>query len=205
MAYSDITLTDLKRKFNIGSQIVDLFDKNQINPLQPDTFLQQQLEEAGELPMKSEKSRSELVVFPILMNLRRTNNDFFTIHSGDVLKADEENGLTGPVDFILAKDNQKYSINTPITTIVDQAENHDIEFGIYRCAAQMYGAFLFNQQLNTSVDKIYGCTTTGDDWKFMCLENDMVFVDQAIYYRSDIEKILGIFQFIIDYYKAILN
>lgn len=205
MAYSDFTLIELQRRFNIENKVVDLFDKNQINPLQASTFLQQQLKEAKEMPLYTEKARSELLVFPILMSLWRVNGKFFTIHSGDILKADEEKGLTGAIYFILSKDNQQYSINTPITIIVHQAKDHDIEFGINQCGAQLYGAFIFNEQSKTPIEKIYGCATTGDDWKFMCLENNIIQVDRTTYYKSDLDKILGVFQVIIDYYKATLN
>ena len=62
-----------------------------------------------------------------------------------------------------------------------------------------------SEQSKTSVEKIYGCATTGDDWKFMCLEDNIIKVDRTTYYKSDLEKILGVFQVIMDYYKAMLN
>ena len=39
MAYSDFTLIELQRRFNIVNKVVDLFDNNQINPLQPSAHL----------------------------------------------------------------------------------------------------------------------------------------------------------------------
>lgn len=204
MTYSDFTLTHLQRKFNINSKVLDLFDKNQINSIQPSNFLRQQLEEAAELPLWTEKARSELIILPVLMEMRRINKKFFTIYSGSVLNVDKEKGLTGECDFLLTKDTGSFPINHPIITIAE-AKKQDMEAGINQCAAQLYGAFIFNEQSGTPVDKIYGCATTGDDWKFMCLENNVIFVDKMIYYKSDMEKILGVFQVIIDYYKTILN
>lgn len=204
MAYSDFTLIELQRRFDIENKVVDLFDSNQINPLQPSAHLLKQLNEAERLPIRSEKARSELIILPILLETWRINNYFFTIYSGDVLIADKEKGLTGECDFILAKDTDSFSINSPIITIAE-AKKQDMEKGINQCGAQLYGIFIFNEQSKTPVEKIYGCATTGDDWKFMCLENNIIKVDRTTYYKSDLEKILGVFQVIVDYYKAILN
>lgn len=204
MAYSDFTLTHLQRKFGIGSRKVDLFDKKEINLLPPSAFLQQQLEEAKELPLWTEKARSELIILPVLMEMRRVNQKFFTIYSGSVLNVDKENGLTGECDFILTKDTDSVAINYPIITIAE-AKNQDMQAGIRQCAAQLYGAFKFNEQSGITVDKIYGCATTGEIWQFMCLEGSTFFVDKTTYFNSEVDKILGVFQVIIDYYKAILN
>jgi len=204
MAYSDFTLTDLHRKFGIGSQNVDLFEEKQINPLQPSAFLQQQLEEAKELPMWTEKARSELIILPVLMEMRRVSEKFFTIYSGGVLNVDRENGLVAECDFILTKDTGSVSINYPIITIAE-AKNQDMQAGINQCAAQLYGAVKFNEQSSATVGKIYGCATTGQVWKFMCLDNSTFFLDKTTYFSSEVDKILGVFQVIVNYYKAILN
>jgi len=109
MAYTDFSLNDLKHKFNVNNKIVSLF-KDTALKIQPSKLLIQQLAEAEELPIRSEKARSELVVMPVLLELRRNNNKFFTIYSGDTLVADKSKGLTGECDFILAKDTQSFSI-----------------------------------------------------------------------------------------------
>jgi len=204
MAYSDFTLMDLQAKFELGHEIVDLFDKHQINPLQPSDFLQKQLSEARKLPIKSEKSRSELLILPILLESRRINNDFFTVYSGDTLTADKEKGLSGECDYIITKDTNSYYVNNPIITIAE-AKKQDIELGINQCSAQLYGAYTFNQQFNSSVSKIYGCTTTGEVWKFILLENNVLQIDRNEYFLNEVDKILGVFQVIVDYYKVILN
>lgn len=204
MAYSDFTLTDLQRKFNLENKVVELFDKNRIQPIQPSDFLQQQLNEARGLPIKSEKSRSELLILPIILEARRINNNFFTVYSGDILTVDREKGLSGECDFVITKDTDSYSINNPIITIAE-AKKQDIELGVNQCSAQLYGAYLFNQQFDSSVSKVYGCTTTGELWKFICLENNLLQIDRNDYYLNEVDKILGVFQVIIDYYKTILN
>ncbi|MEM6965494.1 MAG: hypothetical protein AAF573_12055 [Bacteroidota bacterium] len=73
MAYKDFTLSDLREKFQIENKVIDLFDDKSLLSVPPSEFLQQQLEEAQELPIKSEKARSELIISPILLELRRIN------------------------------------------------------------------------------------------------------------------------------------
>ncbi|MEN0051346.1 MAG: hypothetical protein AAF806_30050 [Bacteroidota bacterium] len=203
MAYSDFTLSDLQTQFGIRNQVVDLFDDAKIEPLKLSKILAQQLQEAEELPIKSEKARSELIITPILLELRRINKKFFTIYSGDTLVADKDRGLVGECDFILAKETGSFSINVPIISIVE-AKKQDMESGINQCAAQLYGAKVFNEKSNTILSKIYGCVTTADNWKFMVIEGDLIKIDNATYYKSEIGKVLSIFQEIIDYYKSVL-
>lgn len=204
MAYKDFTLLDLRDKFQIENKVTNLFDDTKLEPILLSDFLKQQLEEAQELPIKSEKARSELIISPILLELRRINNKFFTIYSGDSLIVDRDKGLTGECDFIIAKDTGSFSINLPILTIVE-AKRQNIELGINQCAAQLYGAYLFNKKSGRELKKIYGCVTTADDWKFMKLEGSTIEIDKSTYYKSELGKILRIFQEIIDYYKNVLK
>ena len=79
-----------------------------------------------------------------------------------------------------------------------EAKRHDIESGIPQCAAQMLGAQIFNKNENTKIKCIYGCVTTGDDWQFLKLDDEL-FIDERKYYLGNVAQILGIFQSIIDY------
>lgn len=201
MAYPDFTLSDLQKKFKISNKVVDLFDNEHIKLLEPSKVLSDQLKEAVLLPIKSEKARSELIVMPILMELRKRNDRFFTIYSGDSLVVDKERGLIGECDFIIAKETGSFSINTPLIAIVE-AKRQDLELGINQCSAQLYGAYLLNKQMGTVINKVYGCVTTADSWKFLRLQENLIEIDQTTYYRSEINKILGVLQEIIDYYKG---
>ena len=160
---------------------------------------QKPLSLARELPVRSEKAKSELLVLPILLELRSRNNKFFTIYSGDILNADKEKGLIGECDFLLAKDTGSFSINYPIIQLVE-AKRNDIEEGLRQCAAQLVGARLFNEKKGVIIPKLYGCATTGDDWQFLVLEDDLT-IDNQKYYLNDIGRLLAVFQTIVDYCK----
>lgn len=201
MAYSDFTLFDLEEKFGVKHQRKNLNFSSQ--PIKVSERLRFELDESTEMPIKSEKARSEWIVVPILKELRLLNNKFFTIYSGDTLIGDRETGLQGECDFILTKDAQSYDISVPIFQIVE-AKRNDLEEGIRQCAAQLVGAKKYNERKGVKIDKLYGCTTTGDNWQFIEY-SDKLYIDNKKYYLVEIEQLLGIFQSIIDYYKNTLN
>lgn len=197
MAYSDFTLDDLEKKFGIKNRKKNLFAK--VQAIKPSQRLQEDLELAAELPLRSEKAKSESIVLPILIELRRNNNKYFTIYSGENLSGDEMSGLRGECDFILAKDINSYSMNYPIIQVVE-AKRNDIEEGVRQCAAQLLGAKKFNENKGVQLEKLYGCATTGDDWVFIELSTEL-YIDTKKYYLAEIGELLGIFQSIINYYK----
>jgi hypothetical protein len=50
-------------------------------------------------------------------------------------------------------------------------------------------------------EKLYGCTTTGDDWIFLELVENQLTIDNRKYYLVEIRELLGVFQYIIDSFK----
>jgi hypothetical protein len=117
MAYTDFTLKSLYTKFGINNKIATLFPT--LHPIAPSDWLKDMLQKAALLPLRSEKAKSEMIVFPILLELRNRNDNFITIYSGDHLNADEANGLKGECDFIITKDTGSYELNYPIIQVVE--------------------------------------------------------------------------------------
>lgn len=201
MAYGDFTLDEIEMKFGIKNRVERVFEEFQ--SVIPSENLLTALQSAAELPVRSEKARSESIVYPILLEMRNRNHKFFTIHSGDNLDVDKEKGLVGQCDFILAKDIRTFNLNYPIIQIVE-AKRNDIEVGVPQCAAQLIGAHLFNQKKKIEIERIYGCVTTGQEWLFMFLENNELTVDNKMYFLVEIEELLGAFQQMLDYYQEVL-
>lgn len=202
MAYSEYSLAQLESKFGIKNRQERLF--RQVNEVEPSEKLKDAMSLLEEIPTRSEKAKSELIVMPILLELRTRNNKFFTIYSGENLNADDENGLKGECDFILAKDIHTFDLNYPIIQIVE-AKKNDIEIGVPQCAAQLVGAKIFNEKKGIHLEKLYGCVTTGDDWLFMVYEKDKgIVIDTRKYSLVKLSEILGVLQEIMDYYKEIL-
>jgi hypothetical protein len=200
MAYTDFTLDIIEERFGIKNQVKPLFAN--IQPVSASEWLLTTLNYAQDLPIRSEKARSEWLVSPILTELRNRNDKYFTIYSGDTLNVDEQKGLRGECDFILSKNTGTFNISFPIFQIVE-AKKNDLELGVAQCAAQLIGAKIFNQSKGVELKYIYGCVTTGREWMFLCLNDDLL-IDQNTYNITQLEVLLGVFQKIIDHYKAIL-
>lgn len=198
MAYTDFSLRDLQIKFGIQNKVISLFEK--FAPLSPSEWLNNTLTNALQLPNRSEKAKSEAIVFPILLELRMRNKNFITFYSGDVLIADEKNGLKGECDFIVTKDVGTFNLNCPILQVVE-AKKNDLEIGVPQCAAQMLGAKIFNEKHHTPTEYVYGCVTTGDEWLFMRLGQTLK-IDKRKYYLNELGELLAVFQYIIDEFKS---
>jgi hypothetical protein len=201
MAYGDFTLDSIEEKLGVQSRMKNIFDK--IKPVKPSKRLLDDIQEAQKFPLRSEKAKSEWVVTPLLRELYRTNESFFTVYSGEFLTADIEKGLNGECDFILAKDTGSYTISYPILQVVE-AKKGDIDLGVAQCAAQMIGAKVYNDKKGTPVEVIYGCVTNGKDFLFLQL-SDKIYIDREPYNLRKLDELLGVFQTIIDYYKETLK
>lgn len=174
MSYKQFTLLRLKEQFGLAAYYKPLF--THVAPLPYSNWLKDTLAMSRKNPIKSEKAKSEMIVAPVLLELKQQNDDFFTIYSGDTLEADKNAGLTGECDFVLAKNTQSFTISYPIFTLIE-AKKNDFELGIDQCAAQMYGAWLFNQKHNQPVPFVYGCVTTADEWIFLKFEDPAFTID----------------------------
>jgi hypothetical protein len=197
MVYADFTLAMLATQFGVSNKRRRLFDS--LTPIEPSEQLTNALTFAQDLPIKSEKAKSEWIVAPVLAELRTRNHNYFTIYSGENLNVDDENGLKGECDFILAEDTGSFDISFPILQIVE-AKRSDLELGVPQCAAQLVGARIFNENKGVISDKIYGCVTTGNEWLFLMLEKDLS-IDIKIRYLNEVAEILAAFQYIIDAYR----
>lgn len=201
MAYSSFkTLKEIEVAFGVKNQRVSLF--RDVVPCEMSEDLKKAILLAQELPIKSEKARSELIVTPILLEVRNLNHKVFTIYSGDNLNVDETRGLNGECDFIIAKDTGSFEVSYPIIQLVE-AKKNDVEIGLPQCAAQMIGAKIWNDKNNASLSVMYGCVTTGDDWLFLKLTDDMLFIDVKKYYLGNIGELLGVFQQVIANFKEV--
>ena len=195
MAYSDFTVSSLETKFGIKFEAHNLFPT--IETIEPSNWLMEGLEIGLEIGYYSEKSRAERLISPILLEIYRNNRTYFSIHSGMDLKADEANGLNGECDFIFSASKIQDFVATPIFCITE-AKKQDIELGTIQCAAQLVGAKKLNETKGDKIDVLYGCSTSGEVWRFLKYENNTIFLDTKRYLLDNVPKILGILQEIIN-------
>jgi len=203
MAYRNFKESDIKDKLHLIEKQDRLF--HQVKKQEPSSLLTELLYEAQKLRPDSEKAISEMIVYPVLLELKRRNSDFLTFYSGETLNADKHLGLNGECDFIISRYTQSFALNTPLLTLVEaKGTEKMIRRGVPQCVAQMKGAKIYNETQKCPLDVIYGCVTSGDEWLFLKLENETITVDTQKYYLSNLSDILGIFQEIVEYYKQAL-
>lgn len=199
MTYKDFTLDTIRDKFHITTYQDKFFDE--VESVAPTAWLLETLSKNRKMPVKSEKARSELIVSPILVELSLRNEDFLTFFSGERFNVDAKLGLKGECDFIITQNSKSYIIEAPIFTIVE-AKKQDLDLGLGQCTAQMIAARMFNKNNNIDITEMYGCVTSGDNWRFLRLKDNVLHIDEEIYNLKELPLLLGVFQKIIDFYKA---
>jgi len=192
MSYSDFTLDKVRKNFNLTiSDTVDIFAS--IPELECPHILAEILQENIPLALasNSEKSRSEMIVAPIIIALRKYLNHKISLFSGIDFTIDTAQGLNGNCDFIISRSPELLIVNAPVVVIVE-AKKENINAGLGECVAEMVAAKLFNEREGNDITTIYGTVTTGTNWKFLKLINQVVEIDLSEYYINNVGKILGI-------------
>ena len=198
MPYSQFSVEDVVTQFEIT-----LVEKAGIFAKIPEVKTSEMLEKVLEynvplaLAVASEKARSEMIIAPILIELKQQLSDNISLFSGKDFTVDMERGLNGFCDFLISLSAEQIFINAPVITLVE-AKNDNIESGLGQCMAEMVGAQLFNRRKGREIKTIYGTVTTGSVWKFLKLEGQVIEIDLQEYYLSQVGKILGILKSGID-------
>jgi hypothetical protein len=144
------------------------------------------------MAINTEKSRSELLITPVLLDLWRQAPSQISLFSGTEFTVDEARGLTGDCDYILSRSKEQLTLTAPVVMIVE-AKNENIKGGLGQCVAEMIAAQMFNERESNAIDTIYGAVTTGEIWKFLKLVGAVASIDLSDYYIvRDVPNILGI-------------
>lgn len=192
MAYSDFTLDRVLRTFDLTlSEQVDLFAT--VPELEPSTLLADSLRKNLPLALASntDKFRSEMIIAPILVDFRRQLSYQVSLFSGIDFTIDTEKGLNGSCDFLINRSPELLIVRAPVITIVE-AKKENINAGLGQCVAEMLAAKLFNEREGNEIKVIYGAVTTGDRWKFMKLEGQVLEIDLGEFLLSNLGKIMGV-------------
>jgi hypothetical protein len=193
MSYKDFTLEQIQPTFSVAIQgNQDLFS-GQIQPVSINPAFVSLLDYNTKLALaiNTEKARSEMIIAPLLIELKRLTGDRISLFSGSEFNVDAAQGLNGFCDFILSRSTQQLYIEAPVAMIVE-AKNENIKGGLGQCLAAMIAAQRFNQQKETGIDTVYGAVTIGNQWKFLKLHNSRAEIDSNDYYIDQIPSILGI-------------
>ncbi len=164
----------------------------EVAPVSPSDTLRAYLDETLPLAIAtgSEKARSELVISPVLVELRRLLYRQISLFSGEDFTVDESLGLNGRCDFLISRSPEQLEIEAPAVVIVE-AKQADLKSGIGQCVAEMVAAQRFNQEKGVPIPKIYGSVSNGVLWQFLMLDGQSVTIDLANYPLPPVEQILA--------------
>ena len=189
-SFSQITQTELEREFGVsivGGRFLPKVESWIIPSWLEHTLAHRR---ASFATMRSEKSISEALIAPVLMAVEERYKDKITIFSGEPLITDE---LSGICDFLITKDPTAFDPQGGYFVLVE-AKKQDLLSGVPQCVAEMYAA----QTLNGNSDIVYGCVSIGVEWIFIKLEGKIATADSTIFTISEVDKILGVFGWIIN-------
>lgn len=190
MVYSDFkSLAEFQKQFHLPiREEKELFID--VPEVTPSETLQRSLAETLELALaiNTEKARSEMIITPLLLEVRRQANYEVSLFSGIEFNVNPEQGLNGYCDYLISRSPEQLFVTAPITIIVE-AKN---EGGLGQCAAAMFASQLFNQEVGNEIPTLYGAVITGEIWRFLQLSNQELQVDLSNFYIKEVRKILGI-------------
>jgi hypothetical protein len=196
MAYSNFTLRKVKQEFGLTIQEQGSF-LPEITPIPPSDYLAETLRRnlAMAIAVGTEKARSELLISPVLVEIREILNRTVSIFSGTDFTVDDTVGLNGICDFLISRSAEQLLIEAPVVAIVE-AKKDDLNSGTGQCIAEMIAAQRFNEMNGSEIRHIYGTVTTGSNWRFLQLVDTTVSVDLADYPIPPVDRVLGILTYL---------
>lgn len=190
MSYSQFSLSEVQELFNLRiTEGVGIFAGLPSTPISD--YLQETLNYniSLALAINSEKARSELIIAPVLVELKKLTG--YGLFSGVEFNVDPSQGLAGYVDFLVSRDPEQLFVKAPVVTIVE-AKKEDINNGLGQCVATLVAAQIFNERKGLIIPELLGTVTTGSAWKFLKLSGKSLSIDLDEYTIKDAPKILGI-------------
>ncbi|MEB3180378.1 MAG: hypothetical protein VKL59_15295 [Nostocaceae cyanobacterium] len=191
MSYSEFTLARVKRDFGLTIIEGERF-LPEIEPIEPSIYLKESLKEGLPLAIAtgSEKARSELIISPILVEVRKILERKVSLFSGEDFTVAPELGLSGICDFLISRSPEQVFIEAPAVIVVE-AKKADLKLGLGQCVAEMIAAQKFNQANNNYIPNIYGSVSSGTAWRFLKLVEQTLTIDLNDYPVPPAEVILG--------------
>lgn len=191
MAYSDFTVGKVKQAFGVQTIEGKSFFPP-ITPVAPSSTLIEVLDETLPLAvaLPSEKAKSELLISPILVEVRKHLKHQVSLFSGQDFTVDADVGLSGVCDFLISRSPEQLEIEAPVIVLVE-AKKADINSGMGQCMAEMVAAQQFNQKSGQPPKPVFGCVSSGLLWRFLKLEGNQMMVDLKDYSLEPLPDLLG--------------
>jgi len=191
MPYSQFTIDRVKQDFHLNTVEGVRFFPDSMEPVTPSSRLQGILEDLPwAIAVDTEKARSEAIINPVLLEVRRIFNQQISVFSGEEFNVDASIGLNGVCDFLLCRSPEQLTVEAPAIVIVE-AKKSDIKSGLGQCIAEMVAAQRFNEAKGKPLTAVYGTVSSGTQWRFLKLEQETVTIDLIDYSLPPIEPILS--------------
>lgn len=192
MSYSEFTsIIKVKQAFGLTTVEGPRF-LPQITPIAASATLTDFL--ANSLPVAvatgSEKARSEMIITPVLLEVRKILQQNISLFSGEDFTVDYESGLNGICDYLISRSPEMLEIEAPAVAVVE-AKKADLKTGIGQCVAEMVAMQKFNEAKGKPISVIYGSVSNGTQWRFLKLEEKIVSIDLNDYALPPVDEILG--------------
>lgn len=142
----------------------------------------------------TEKSRSEFIIAPVLIELRRSTGHQFNLFSGFEFDVDREQGLNGVCDFLLTHGPSQHFVSYPVAAVVE-AKNYEFTSGFGQCISAMRAAVIANERAQFSAP-IFGVVTYGLAWKFLRIHDREVIIDTAHYDLKELPLLMAALEYI---------
>ena len=130
MAYSDFKLAQVIQYFGLtvheGSRIFADFPEEKCSDLLK-TILKENVDLA--VAINTEKARSEMIISPILLEVRRKLDNKISLFSGVDFNVDSTRGLNGFCDFLISLSQEQLFIRAPAITLVE-TKNENLKSGL---------------------------------------------------------------------------
>jgi hypothetical protein len=145
MPYSQFSIEKVKQDFHLTTIEGVRFFPDSLEPIAPSPRLQGILEDLPwAIAVDTEKARSEVIINPILLEVRRIFDRQISVFSGEEFNVDLSVGLNGTCDFLISRSSEQLTVEAPAIVIVE-AKRSDLKSGLGQCIAEMVAAQRFNQ------------------------------------------------------------
>ena len=197
MAFRDFSFPQVQEQLGVRVEDVDLFADTP--PLAVREQFAAFLRDGTSLALanSTEKAKSEFIIAPVLLELRRSLGSKFALFSGVEWNVDVPLGLNGYCDFLLGRGPSQHILQAPYVAIVE-AKNDLIRTGLGQCIAAMVAARISNERAGLPNAATHGVVSTGAAWKFLRLRGDVVAMDVPEYFIDNLPKIMGILRAIVE-------
>jgi hypothetical protein len=192
LTFSGMTWDILEEKYGIRSEERLLFEDCAV--VEPSAILVGILQRARRARLANERARAYRLIDPVLAELETFYDGKISTIPDMYLEVKDVEGLSGNPDFVISAGALNKVV--PLVAIVE-AKKDDVDPGLPQCAAELYAAYLLDKG---GLRRVYGCVTTGGDWKFLYFDGNekRVVVDRNIYYITELPRLLGVFRRIVD-------